>query len=696
MKRFLKEDIERSLQIMGLPIDVSDFLVEALSLAAAGTNPIIQLSDILKSAMRKGSVELLNEEEQLALRIFGGEIRYMDNALDLGEIGEKLTKEQLSLLRKAFSEYETSIKFYLSAAANRLVSAKVTTQLLSNETILKTTFEELGENVEEFNKFLRQMEPSSWYDETITSIEREETTAYMRSVANSLDDENPYKKMILDACDDADDKLLREMETGFYNGTVASDLESVTDDLVKNLEQVAETGERNIEEVIINPNIYDDLADEGGTEAAESLEDAAKKTFMQDMKNNCSTAFCRTMVAYYEGGSEKFEIMWKIIVKELEGKAAKITKEGMNDNYIPKDLQEVYQSVLTTYKKYNSIMTPDQYSKFGEAIYKKWNEVGFLSQFSLRGLFGNTPNAFYVIGRTMVGSDIYTGKFSFAAMRKRWVWFNLVFLIGSVGKTAYDITLGTDDPNQDKWDLIKQRAASTLKNIVYTGLGLAPAYRITLEILIKGFESSLPESRYVNREELLKFLKEQSKSTNPPGWTDLEVYDNIFNKKGVQVYFGVNDDPEFTQIKGITDPLYMSANGRYQYVKSGDFVYKLKFIPEGQTKPKETEVVKSLKVEKDVIQNIENLIATNSALSPIIKDRLTGIIKSHKKHLDYKEQKIMTDSNGKQESILIFEFKNANNDQSSKFAFNYTRFKELGSPDLKNADNWNNLVRSVE
>ena len=65
MKRFLKEDIERSLQIMGLPIDVSDFLVEALSSAATG-NPIIQLADILKSAMRKGSVELLNEEEQLA------------------------------------------------------------------------------------------------------------------------------------------------------------------------------------------------------------------------------------------------------------------------------------------------------------------------------------------------------------------------------------------------------------------------------------------------------------------------------------------------------------------------------------------------------------------------------------------------------------------------------------------------------
>ena len=56
----------------------------------------------------------------------------------------------------------------------------------------------------------------------------------------------------------------------------------------------------------------------------------------------------------------------------------------------------------------------------------------------------------------------------------------------------------------------------------------------------------------------------------------------------------------------------------------------------------------------------------------------------------------MTDSNGKQESVLIFEFKNANNDESSKFAFNYTRFKEQGSPDLKNADNWNNLVRTVE
>ena len=693
MKRFLKEDIQRSLQIMGLSMHVSDVLVEALSLAAAG-NPIVQFADVLKGALKKGTIEVLTEEEQYAMKAFAREIKYLDNTLDLGEIGEKLTKEQITMMRKIFSPEFTggSLKYYVAAAANQFATLQKTLPLINQETLIKQSLIDLGTEIEDINKFLRQM------DESITLADREETNAIMKSVADQLDETNPYKKIITNVIDDSEDKMLRQMEYGYHHSVSEEEISRVTDDILGAIEEGAEAGEKNIEEIIINPRILDDVDEEIGGDMVVELENRAKKVFIEDMRKNCTTPFCRTMVSYYDGKSKRFDEMWSIIVKDLEGQTTKITNDGFsNSKYtIPKDLQETYNAVLTTWKKYNRVMTPDEYTKFGERIYKKWSELGMLSKFSLQGLFGNTTNGMYVIGRTMIGTDIYTGKFSFAAMRKRWFWFNLMFLVYNAGEAVYEITLGSDDPNQDTYQLMKEKAASVFKNVVYTGLGLAPAYRITLEALIQGFEMALPESRYVNKEELLKFLKEQSKTDHPPGWTDIEVYDNIFNKKGVSVYFGVDDEPEFTQIKGITDPLYSSANGRYQYVKSGDFVYKLTFIPEGQKKPKETELVKSLKVDKDIIQNIENLIATNSALSPIIKDRLTGVIKKHKKHLDYKEQKIMTDSNGKQESVLIFEFKNANNDESSKFAFNYTRFKEQGSPDLKNADNWNNLVRTVE
>ena len=97
MKRFLKEDIQRSLQIMGLSMHVSDVLVEALSLAAAG-NPIVQFADVLKGALKKGTIEVLTEEEQYAMKAFAREIKYLDNTLDLGEIGEKLTKEQITMM----------------------------------------------------------------------------------------------------------------------------------------------------------------------------------------------------------------------------------------------------------------------------------------------------------------------------------------------------------------------------------------------------------------------------------------------------------------------------------------------------------------------------------------------------------------------------------------------------------------------
>ena len=138
MKRFLKEDIQRSLQIMGLSMHVSDVLVEALSLAAAG-NPIVQFADVLKGALKKGTIEVLTEEEQYAMKAFAREIKYLDNTLDLGEIGEKLTKEQITMMRKIFSPEFTggSLKYYVAAAANQFATLQKTLPLINQETLIK-------------------------------------------------------------------------------------------------------------------------------------------------------------------------------------------------------------------------------------------------------------------------------------------------------------------------------------------------------------------------------------------------------------------------------------------------------------------------------------------------------------------------------------------------------------------------------
>ena len=216
-----------------------------------------------------------------------------------------------------------------------------------------------------------------------------------------------------------------------------------------------------------------------------------------------------------------------------------------------------------------------------------------------------------------------------------------------------------------------------------------------MEGLVEGFKFFLPDSTYVNKEDLIEYLKENSLKTQGTAWTIIEINDNIFNKKGVTVYFGPDDNPPITQIKGITDPLYSMANGRYFFEKTGDFTYRMMFIPEGQKKPK-VEDEKTKELDKQSINTIEGQIATNSLLSPFIKDRLTGIIKNHKKHIDFKSQKKMSQDDGKEIIVLIFEWKDKDTDQSYMFAFNYTKFKSMNNPDLKSEENWAQLVKEYK
>ena len=659
MKEFLNEEIKRSLILMGLPSSISPKLTEAFLAAAAG-NPIVEFVNILKSGMKKGEVGTLTREEKKAIVAFADEAGSLDSSFDeFGDVGERLTKDQITILKNFLDNTQSwqvervvaygSMVFTNTELYIRYINAE---ELLFD--VLQRELDDLGAGADAEMQTLKDLFNAT-RDMDLGALERQELADKALIIAEKLSDDNPYKSLIRDTAQNELQKSERQVANGTTLAPTGDEFSQVTKKEIDELQDAAKKGEEITEdpfEDIVFRGL-EDLEEEIGEEEAITLEEAAQKAFMEKMNQTCKTKFCGTMYAYWKGKSPKFQQMWDITVKELE-KLMK-TSTGESLSRIPKETQDTYNIILKKFKDKNTPLTLDQYMKLGEKIYEKWKTGGFWERFSLSGLFGTGRQSFYTVARFSLGSDLYTGTWSFKAAVKRWAPFNALMLLWSIGTGVYELKVGSDDPNKTEEEILRESIVRWFKNSIATGFGLAPLPRLAMEGLVEGFKFFLPDSTYVNKEDLIEYLKENSLKTQGTAWTIIEINDNIFNKKGVTVYFGPDDNPPITQIKGITDPLYSMANGRYFFEKTGDFTYKLVFIPEGQKKPK-VEEEKTDELDKKSIQNIEDLIATNSILSPFIKDRLTGIIKNHKKHLDFKSQKKMASDDGTEAIVLIFEY----------------------------------------
>ena len=699
MKEFLNEEIKRSLILMGLPSSISPKLTEAFLAAAAG-NPIVEFVNILKSGMKKGEVGTLTREEKKAIVAFADEAGSLDSSFDeFGDVGERLTKDQITILKNFLDNTQSwqvervvaygSMVFTNTELYIRYINAE---ELLFD--VLQRELDDLGAGADAEMQTLKDLFNAT-RDMDLGALERQELADKALIIAEKLSDDNPYKSLIRDTAQNELQKSERQVANGTTLAPTGDEFSQVTKKEIDELQDAAKKGEEITEdpfEDIVFRGL-EDLEEEIGEEEAITLEEAAQKAFMEKMNQTCKTKFCGTMYAYWKGKSPKFQQMWDITVKELE-KLMK-TSTGESLSRIPKETQDTYNIILKKFKDKNTPLTLDQYMKLGEKIYEKWKTGGFWERFSLSGLFGTGRQSFYTVARFSLGSDLYTGTWSFKAAVKRWAPFNALMLLWSIGTGVYELKVGSDDPNKTEEEILRESIVRWFKNSIATGFGLAPLPRLAMEGLVEGFKFFLPDSTYVNKEDLIEYLKENSLKTQGTAWTIIEINDNIFNKKGVTVYFGPDDNPPITQIKGITDPLYSMANGRYFFEKTGDFTYKLVFIPEGQKKPK-VEEEKTDELDKKSIQNIEDLIATNSILSPFIKDRLTGIIKKHKKHLDFKSQKKMASDDGTEAIVLIFEYKDNVADKNVMIAFNYTRYKKMNNPDLNSAQNWDSLVKSYK
>jgi hypothetical protein len=697
MKYFLNEEIKRSLVLMGLPERISHRLSEAIS-AAASTNPILEFMAILKTAMKKGDVEVLTAEERRAIAAFADELQGQKVIDDFGDVGERLTKDQLTILKNYFSGTRIYKGIDIAYASMIYHNTTATIRYLEVEEEIFESLErqlaEVSDNSTEELKTVRDLFDAA-KDNELSPAVRAELAEKAKVVAAKLEEDNIYKKLILDTADNEAAKAERQAKNGNVYLVTDDEIGKVTDEGIQQLKDAADTGlskmEDEFEDIVFRG--IEDLEEEIGEEEAVSLEEAAQKAFMERMNQTCKSKFCGTMYAYWKGKSPKFDSMWDIMVKELE-KMMK-TSTGQSLSRIPKETEDTYNIILKKFKEGNTPLTLDQYMTLGQKVYDKWSKGGIWERFSLSGLFGTGRQSMVTLGRFSLGSDLYTGKWTLKSSIKRWAPFNALWLLWSIGVGVYELKVGSDDPNKTTEDILKEAVVDWVKNSVATGFGLALAPRLAMEGLIEGFQFLLPPSTYVNKEDLIEYLKKNSLSSQGTAWTILEINDNIFNKKGVKVYFGPDDEPPITQITGIKDPAYSIANGRYYFEKTGDFSYKLVFIPEGQKKPK-VEEEKTDELDKKSIQNIEDQIATNSIMTPFIKDRLTGIIKNHKKHLDFKSQKKMSTDDGGIAIVLIFEYKDNVTDKSEMFAFNYTKYKTLVNPDLKSATTWDTIVKSYK
>jgi len=435
-------------------------------------------------------------------------------------------------------------------------------------------------------------------------------------------------------------------------------------------------------------SIIDDAEQTLGGQTAEEIDKNLRKTFVEGMRKSCKSRFCSTMTAYYYGAPEKFNSMWEELLIQINDRI-KVKISGDVDPLLDQKLLEMSERLkyLQTTKK---VFTRDDYIKIGEAVYNKWKSGTFGEKFSLGGLFGTKEQGFYTIARTFLGQDVYSGKFlTRSELIKRWALINGLVLTYHVGSILYEVNFGADDPNKTDKQIIEDGIDDIVGDLVSL-VGGPPVWRLGIEAVINTFQMFMPSSTYVNEEDLVEWIKNDSKTRYAPGYTDLEVYDNIINNKEVTVTYDKESKAPSTIVKGITDPSFIYYNGTYTNDKTGESSYTVNFRPLGSKKS--TKQIKSKGVDKAIIEQLESTIATNSAISSFIKDRLTGVIKSHKKWIDFKKQMIESTDQGNSE-ILIFDWKDIDGVESS-FAFNYTKWKNEGALDLKEVANWNKYVKA--
>jgi hypothetical protein len=696
-KTILIEEIRRTLQMMGLPTDNSFVISEAL-IGGGGKQAVYEFTQGIEKLLGRGGKTLTSEEKSMLTDFIDQARKYETKFDSFGSLGDDLTEAQLKTMKNFItSKSNSTLKRVLADAAQeyRIYLKKI--PIATEEEAYDEAFRDLitsagrrtsySDVVEDMNYLSYNYKTGSIYS-LQTRIDK------LRTIADALPEGNLKNSMnsFIDEMDDVVSvRYAKEIAGEESTEFTEKELDELIPDnelaIFKNaIEEVADEDTPVIRIDFSDP--IDEISESVDDMTAKEVDDNLKEEFMTQMKKVCNTGFCSTMQGYYRSKSPKFQQMWDLILVELD-KGVKANIGNIQGSVSEKELAK-YKELLRLYKESNKPpLTKNDYIKIGEAVYEKWRGGGFMDKVSLAGLFGTKEQAFYTIARIMLGNDVFSGKWmGWGPAMKKWLAMNAIIALWDLGHGVWQLKFGSANPQETEESIIKTSAVDLSKNIASL-VGGPPIYRLGLFIATKTVATFMPSTIYVNEEDLVAWIKEDSKTTYNPGYTDLEIYDNIIRKKGVTISYQVNDKPPYTRISGIKDPTFDYYNGDYTWNREGEWDYNIRFKKEGSKISRKQE--KTNEIPKEVYNSIEDQLATNSLMSSYIKDRLTGIFKKHKKHIDYKKQEMMTDDSGNKIVCLIYEYDDVEYG-TKKIAFNYTEYSK-SDKNLNNTDTFNKIVK---
>ena len=421
-----------------------------------------------------------------------------------------------------------------------------------------------------------------------------------------------------------------------------------------------------------------------------------QKEFIEKLDEVCKTKQCRLIKNLYKLNPKKFDRLWNNIENEF---IQKIKLSGGLDRSV--------QDSITNY----DMMFKKLKTEKGEKVTQEFfDEIGTKIFDTLKAsdywIFGKNSRLDYRMFMTdgewkttlvdlFFGRNPITGEGGTMGDKfKRWMKINLgIFTIQVIYKLS-ELNEGPK-PGETTAEQNLRLIGETGMDLLGALVGVSPVFRLAYEVGTETIDYMIDDTAYVSEADLREYLKETH------GWDAITIDKFILHPEDNTIYVKYYQTPTDnstprTEISGVTISPYSIANGTYYMDRSGTLgiaTQKVKFIPEGETKPLEPK--KDEKISKEFVEAVRKEIAINSVISKYIKDKTLGGVVSgkeeDKKDISFIDQgKVSKD--GKDQVTLNFKYKNLSDEEYTIY-FLYDEWVNANKPTLNTDTVFDTYVR---
>jgi hypothetical protein len=691
------EEVLRIRELMGLKSFLKEGLYSLTKMLLKEDTGIGEIMNAFKTAFRKASVEL-TEEEKIYIRNLVDEYnaRFADEYGNINFTGKIDNTLRSAILNIAEKEADEVLLDFWTGALKRVTRSNIGKEGLQAFPSLDDTMKELMQSEKVSDDLLDADGNALGLYDTLVYIFQKggvRQSELPDSILSVLKDQLDYYRRVLPEydplkkyCDDVVDQI-DEVQTGETKFLPEEDIAIIRNELPAIENNIKNPLDPIVIDVTDDFEIRFDEDDIGLGRTPESVRKEAINKVMDDMEKKCKVGFCKTMVAYWKKDNKKFQDMWSYIYKKLAS-GVKPTAQSRFYQNAPQALVDEYELILKEFGKRDTPFTPSDYIELGQEIYekmKKSGELGWIggafTPFKDLGVFTSKDMLYRTLGYVTIGSDPFKGGWTLKGMWDRWWKMNLIWFPIVLTYNVIEAGKGSEDPTETNMDQFIDLLLSTAKDAAF--LGLAPGPRLFFEGGISYTSKKLGGSKYVDFPTLVEFLNKQH------GWTENQVYDNLINKGLVTTFR--DSTPPYTKVSGATD-IFAVANGKYEITSTNLlrnlFRPKVVFTPEGQLAP-DPNKNKLAKIDKAARNEIQVLLKDDSWISDSIKINVLG-----NKVLDFDRQESgIDDVTGNQITILVYKMSSANGKNAEIF-FKYDPWVAAGKPELASVENYNKYVKS--